>query len=856
MSVSNFISRAACRGHRPARLDSQVGRERPALVARLLQDRGVARFIIAPSGYGKTFLAAEYAETIHSWVHVFWVNAQSPCFVRDLDAGTLASSCIGFDGEVGLVVFDDVPRLDDERAARLSAEIDALIGRECEVIVTCVPSCDVLGSLQRDRFCLRASDLLLDDGELDETRPADERVRKPADRIGPASRVPVLAWGEQPACAVRFARGSLQEDLPLDVLRAMCHVLVLQSGTAADLSSIEPFDAPALEELVGDYPHLGFDVDFERFEAACIAPTDLAAPLRKQLARLMSGSPFGSSEQLVRLWANVLLRNGRPGRACEVMREIGPRGACAGWAIDHAGELVRQACFFPMVGVLAEREKPEPDVRARLDAMTALCRRVLGDEEGAARFAKRNAFNGEAPESARVLSQLVAARAGSGAVAERAHECLEALSLQAAAKSPSSCSFWELLAQAWTASFRGVAGMARLWFGFAEAGVNEDVLCIGASWLFGLCEGSDEEFEPETALALHQAERLVRRRLADGVAVDRADYFAASAGLAMEEAHARGAAYEGGPLGTGSLILLRRVEMNILSQRRLFEESAYLEQARQSNWAETHPSASFAGESGLAARSTRSVPLLTLKIFGCFEVSVGGVPVDYSQFKRQNTRTLLVLLAVNHGRELSREALACSMWPTSSEDVARKNFYTVWSHLRRALALPDGTCPYLVRHQYGCSLDPRYVESDVERLDEICRELLFSTPNIERWSTLFAEVDRDFSSDLLPSESKNALIAQARDAYRARLVDALVAATVNVVETDDSKWGVWFARAAIGRDETREDAYVALMRAQIAVNQRTAAMMTYLTCRRVLADRLGIDPAPETTALYESLLDS
>ena len=32
-------------------------------------------------------------------------------------------------------------------------------------------------------------------------------------------------------------------------------------------------------------------------------------------------------------------------------------------------------------------------------------------------------------------------------------------------------------------------------------------------------------------------------------------------------------------------------------------------------------------------------------------------------------------------------------------------------------------------------------------------------------------------------------------------------------------------------------------------------MMTYLSCRRALSKHLGIDPSPETRALYESLLE-
>ena len=251
----------------------------------------------------------------------------------------------------------------------------------------------------------------------------------------------------------------------------------------------------------------------------------------------------------------------------------------------------------------------------------------------------------------------------------------------------------------------------------------------------------------------------------------------------------------------------------------------------------------------------RSVPVLELKMFGRFDVSIGGVAVDPALFHRQNVRSLLVLLAINQGRELSRELVESTMWPRASTEVARKNFYSVWSQLKQSLTLPDGTCPYLVRHQYGCSLEQRYVQSDVTRLGQICRELLFGRPDSQEWASIYAELDRDFSSELLPSEKGNPLVAAARNDFRMRLVDALVAASQNIVESGNPQWGIWFSRMALGHDKTREDAYVALMRAQIASDQRTAAMMTYLNCQHVLAEELGVDPSPETKALYESLLD-
>ena len=242
-------------------------------------------------------------------------------------------------------------------------------------------------------------------------------------------------------------------------------------------------------------------------------------------------------------------------------------------------------------------------------------------------------------------------------------------------------------------------------------------------------------------------------------------------------------------------------------------------------------------------------------MFGRFQVMIGDRPVDERHFQRKHVRLMLLVLAINLGRDVSRDLLAEQLWPNVTQEQARRSFYTTWSKLRRALTLSDGSCPYLLRHQYGCCLDERFVHSDIARFNEICRELLFGTPDVKRWPVLYSEIDRDFSNELLPSELGSEIVARARADYRGRLVDSLIAATQSLIDDGNPKIALWFARAAVSRDEVREDAHVALMRAQIANGQRTAAMMTFHACRKVLAERLGVDPSPETVALYESLLD-
>ena len=118
--MTSFITKSACHGRRPSHLVGLSGRQRPHLVAHLLRERTVARFVVAPNGYGKTNIAVEYAETVFSWVHVFWINCQSPCFVRDLDEEGIADDCLGADGNAKLVVFDNVPALDHARSTMFS----------------------------------------------------------------------------------------------------------------------------------------------------------------------------------------------------------------------------------------------------------------------------------------------------------------------------------------------------------------------------------------------------------------------------------------------------------------------------------------------------------------------------------------------------------------------------------------------------------------------------------------------------------------------------------------------------------------------------------------------------------------
>ena len=120
------------------------------------------------------------------------------------------------------------------------------------------------------------------------------------------------------------------------------------------------------------------------------------------------------------------------------------------------------------------------------------------------------------------------------------------------------------------------------------------------------------------------------------------------------------------------------------------------------------------------------------------------------------------------------------------------------------------------------------------------------------WERAIATIQGSFGSVLLPTERKCEAIVVFRDRLDAEFVDGLVAASRRLLVRGELQGALWLAREAFQRDAGREDAAAALMRAQMATGQRSAAVQT---CRDRLSRTLGLDPWPALAALYRQLLE-
>ena len=862
--MSSFISKSACRGNRPAHLLSYRYYQRQRLVSHLLRERGVARFIVAPYGYGKTGLALEYADTIFGFSGVYWINCKSPCFIRDLDEGGMAANCLRFDPKMKLVVFEDVPPLDAERTEEFSREIDALLDDKREVVVTCVPSCDTLGRLQQDRVTITAKELLLDDEELSIVHEDSASIFTTAALRAPSRRVPMLVWAQRQGAPRDFLSHGFREEAPSDLLLALVCTSVLGTGSFADLIALGPIDRDLIGRTAVNYPHLGFNDDLDAFEAPTFDVADIAFALRGVIDAFVRRSSYDSRETFTGALAALLMDSGRLERASEIIRLICPRKSRITWLMAHARELIAGSCFLPLLQ-LAGSTRPMGmtiEQRSMLSAVESFCFRMLDNPEEACRCAKRHAFETQTPIEYRVICLLVLARCSTNTLGDHAATELATIAAMESriAVDARSASAYISLAQAWCLSSIGVRELLEFWKKSKDEGLPDDMLCIIASWFYnayadeldrgGLAAGVLPSFDCSSI------ERFVRNRIESPLSPI-PSFFTVSAGLAMESAHMKGMGYCEGPLSTSALIGLRNAEMALLAQRNRFVAESAQSALQHDDWLATHPESALNPRHIPAKTQARlSIPTWSIKTFGRLELTIGGEPVDEESLKGAHVRPLIVLLASNPGREIPRDSICSSMWPDSPLQIARKSFYTVWSKLRHALVLPDGSCPYLIRHRVGCAFNATYVQSDIARLDEICRTFLFEEPDFVRWSELLAEIDRDFSGDLLPAETANDLVVRTREECRMKLVDALVVASSGIAQTGNPRRAAWCAQMALDHDDTREDAYLVLMRAQAASGQRVAAMATGRRAMAALSEKLGIDPSPELMSFYQQLLES
>lgn len=244
---------------------------------------------------------------------------------------------------------------------------------------------------------------------------------------------------------------------------------------------------------------------------------------------------------------------------------------------------------------------------------------------------------------------------------------------------------------------------------------------------------------------------------------------------------------------------------------------------------------------------------LKIMMLGVPSVQISGETV--TGFISSKAVALVYFLAAT-GATHGRETIAGLLWGEYPESKARKNLRDVLSNLRRVLG------DYLEISPQTISLNHAvYYESDVIRFETALKEIEGGGATLSPAATMLLREAVDlYRGEFLDGfyVSQTPGFEEWLLAERVRLqqlaIQGLHALTEHLTHQGNTALGIKYARRLLALEPWREETHRHLMRLLLWSGQRSAALAQYETCRRLLAETLGVAPTPETRQLYERIL--
>ncbi len=209
---------------------------------------------------------------------------------------------------------------------------------------------------------------------------------------------------------------------------------------------------------------------------------------------------------------------------------------------------------------------------------------------------------------------------------------------------------------------------------------------------------------------------------------------------------------------------------------------------------------------------------------------------------------MLFYLALTQ-RAHSREALAGLLWSESSEEEARLSLRVALNGLRQHFSI------YLIASRLEIAFDRNQPHSiDVAVFDEALR----AGPD-QRSTRELAEALASYRGDFLQDfHVKDAPLFEEwvileRERLRLQALNVMQALITRYQEQQQYEQAITLAQRALAIDPWREEAHRQLMTLLAQSRRRSEALKQYETCRQILLEELGVEPAPDTRALYERI---
>ena len=233
-----------------------------------------------------------------------------------------------------------------------------------------------------------------------------------------------------------------------------------------------------------------------------------------------------------------------------------------------------------------------------------------------------------------------------------------------------------------------------------------------------------------------------------------------------------------------------------------------------------------------------------------------GAVVGSDRLPGRQGRLLLACLVVEHERPVPRDELAELLWGDELPATWDKALAVLISKLRALLAstAPPGKSSPTPSAATSCNC-PRAPGSTSRKHTASLPKL---SAHVRQGRSLTREQQRSKpdASPASPSSLASRVSGSRRGvlSLRLALITSLDLLADVAITLGDGSGAVVAAAEACELEPFRETSHQRLMRAHVASGNRAEALRAFDRCRHLLVDELGVDPAPETQAVYLDIL--
>lgn len=257
---------------------------------------------------------------------------------------------------------------------------------------------------------------------------------------------------------------------------------------------------------------------------------------------------------------------------------------------------------------------------------------------------------------------------------------------------------------------------------------------------------------------------------------------------------------------------------------------------------------SFLKEKGLEGTNFHPGYGLKIRCLGPFEVWRNNTAINSRDWQREKARHLFQYFIGNRDKWFSRDQIADQLWSQLDSDGATQNLKVALNALNRALE-PErepGTNPFFItRRETLYGLNPvAEIHLDVDDFINLSSSSL--DKDLEQALSIY-------QGDFLMENPDDHWAVEIREQLRETFLNT--ALRLSQIYFQQERWdeAIRISHEILRTDACNEFAFQMLMRCHAARGNRTTVHAVYQRCVAILRDDLDVEPAPETTQLWEKL---